>query len=46
MVAGVIEAVMSPLMVHWARMKKSTTQRVMTSRVCTHTCNVTVCVCV
>ena len=44
-VAGVIEAVMSPLMVHQARMKKATTQQVMTSRASVHTCNVCVCVC-
>ena len=40
MVAGVIEAVMSPLMVHWERMKKTATQQVM---MYVHVC---VCVCV
>lgn len=43
MVAGVIEAVMSPLMVRWEKMKKVTTQQVTTSRVCAH---IIVCVCV
>lgn len=42
MVAGVIEAVMSPLMVRWEKMKKVTTQQVTTSRVCAH---IIVCVC-
>lgn len=42
-VAGVIEAVMSPLMVRWERMKKATAQQVMISRVCSH---VILCVCV